>query len=139
MPPRDEMPTIGVLSPLVSGFYFGGILDGVAHAAADAGFTTVAFQCLPAGVNATDHHNQPDDQLRPGLAQLSGFVSIVHGASDATLRAIQAAGKPLVLVSHEAEGVTVPDRRARQHPRRTGGGPAPDRPRAHAHRVRRGG
>ena len=33
----DTPPTIGVLSPFVSGFYFGGVIRGVANAAAEAG------------------------------------------------------------------------------------------------------
>ena len=57
MAPRGELPAIGVLSPLLGGFYFGGILDGVAHAAAESGYATVAFQCLPAGVTAEEQHN----------------------------------------------------------------------------------
>ncbi|MDX6206263.1 MAG: hypothetical protein QOF39_2320 [Frankiales bacterium] len=103
------VPAIGVLSPLVSGFYFGGILDGIAGAAAEAGFTTLAFQCLPAGVTAADHHNAPQELMRPvGWAKVAGFISIVQAASDASLRTIQASGTPVVLVSHEVEGLSCP-------------------------------
>ena len=103
------VPTIGVLSPLVSGFYFGGILDGIARAAAEAGHTTIAFQCLPAGVSAADHHNYPEDLMRPvGWSAVDGFISIVNAASNASLRSIQASGRPLVLVSHEADGIACP-------------------------------
>ena len=96
MPARGAVPTIGVLSPLVSGFYFGGILDGVARAAAEAGYTTIAFQCLPAGVTvAADHHKFPEDLMRPvGWSKVAGFISVVHAASDASLQAIHRRGTP---------------------------------------------
>ena len=107
--PQSQIPTIGVLSPLVSGFYFGGILDGIAKAASGAGFTTVAFQCQHAGVNTPNHLNPPAHTMRPvGWAHLAGFISIVEAVSDSSLELVLADGKPLVLVSHEPAGVDAP-------------------------------
>ncbi|MDX6221144.1 MAG: hypothetical protein QOD91_198, partial [Frankiales bacterium] len=73
------------------------------------GFTTIAFQCLPAGVTAADHHNVPYETMRPvGWSHVSGFVAVVHAVTDSSLAAIVDAGKPLVLVSHETTAVESP-------------------------------
>ncbi|BEP15217.1 hypothetical protein acdb102_35280 [Acidothermaceae bacterium B102] len=105
----EAVPAIGVLSPLVSGFYFGGILDGVARAAQEAGYATVAFQCLPAGVTVADAHVPQRGVMRPvGWSQIAGFVSIVHAANDRSLLALRDEGKPLVVVSHEVAGLSCP-------------------------------
>ena len=109
MPSGGDVPSIGVLLPLVSGFYFGGILEGIGRGAAAAGFTTVAFQCLPAGVTVADHHNAPAGLIQPvGWNHLRGFISIVHAATSESLAAIVAAGKPVVLVSQEDATLDAP-------------------------------
>ena len=105
----EAVPAIGVLSPLVSGFYFGGLLDGIARAAQAAGYATVAFQCLPAGVTVADPHVPQRGVMRPvGWSQIAGFISIVHAANDQSLLALRDEGKPLVLVSHEVAGLSAP-------------------------------
>ena len=43
--------TIGVLSPVVGGFYFGALIAGVARAARAAGHRVVAVQTYPAGLD----------------------------------------------------------------------------------------
>ena len=49
--------TIGVLSPVVGGFYFGGLIAGVSRAARTSGHRVVAVQTYPAGL---DRERYPD-------------------------------------------------------------------------------
>ena len=44
---------VGVLSPFLGGWYFGGVLEGIARTAADAGAAVVAMQTLDAGTDVT--------------------------------------------------------------------------------------
>ncbi|MCU1675380.1 MAG: hypothetical protein JWM93_138 [Frankiales bacterium] len=103
-----EMQSIGVLSPLGSGFYFGGVINGIRARAAAAGFATVAFQSQAAGADAA-RDSQQWPLIRPvGWSHVAGFVSIIAAASDASLQSVLDAGKPLVLVSHHVPSLDVP-------------------------------
>ncbi len=103
-----KLRAIGVLSPYGSGFYFGGVINGIRARAAADGYATVAFQSQPAGSDAP-----PDSQLWPpirpiGWDHVTGFVSIIASASDASLHSIIDAGKPVVLVSHQVPTLPAP-------------------------------
>ncbi len=54
-----DRPTIAVLSPLVGGFYFGGVLSGIADEAARVGARVVAVQTLDAGRTHAEHMHAP--------------------------------------------------------------------------------
>jgi diguanylate cyclase (GGDEF)-like protein/PAS domain S-box-containing protein len=104
----DAPPTIGVLSPFVSGFYFGGIIRGVAGAVGEAGARLVAIQTSDPGVVYSD---RPDTSPHPhaaAWAHLAGCIVVIDAATPAYLEAIRTSGKPVVLISKQIPGVACP-------------------------------
>jgi diguanylate cyclase (GGDEF)-like protein len=104
--------TLGVLSPFLGGWYYGGILSGVAAAASDADATVVAIQTLDAGTDQIEVRDPPELGYPLGWAHIAGFVVVTNAASVKYLSAIQDAGKPVVLVSHEFDELELPQVRA---------------------------
>jgi diguanylate cyclase (GGDEF)-like protein len=107
--------TLGVLAPFLGGWYFGGILDGIARAAADAGGNVIAFQTLDAGTDTVEVTQPPDPDSRVAWDLVSGFIVVINAVSARYLATIEAAGKPVVVISHQYPGlaapVVVPDNR----------------------------
>jgi len=104
----DTPPTIGVLSPFVSGFYFGGVIRGVANAAAEAGARLLAIQTSDPGVVYSE---RPDIAPHPHAAawgHLAGCIVVIDGATPTYLDAIRRSGKPVVLISKQLDGVVCP-------------------------------
>jgi len=100
--------SIGVLSPLGTGFYFGGVINGVRAAAAAANYRTLTFQSVPAGVDESARWD-PGALVRPvGWSRVAGFISIVNAVSHESLRSIVDAGTPLVVVSLDVGGLGCP-------------------------------
>ncbi|GFJ95311.1 hypothetical protein Prum_089530 [Phytohabitans rumicis] len=108
--------TVGVLTPLLSGHYFGGLLRGIARATAAVDGHVVAVQTFDPGVDEITYLNLSD--FRPPIAwrHAAGFVVILNSADQQYLEALRAAGKPVVMVSQEVPGfecpVVVPDNRS---------------------------
>lgn len=106
---------IGVLAPLLGGEYFGALISGIGAVAAEGGADLLAIQTTDA---RHDHDHQADGNFaaRVGWQHIEGFVAIVDAVSPGYLAAIRAAGKPVVLISHEVAGfecpVVVPDNRS---------------------------
>ncbi|MCU1676959.1 MAG: hypothetical protein JWM93_1717 [Frankiales bacterium] len=92
-------PTIGVLTKLVGGSYFGGILTGIVHSAKEAGGRVVAIQTLDSGL--TDEETLRTPSFGYPLADAHVDAWIVVGTSVATRHVdfLKSAGKPLALVS----------------------------------------
>ncbi|HEY0869976.1 MAG TPA: diguanylate cyclase, partial [Acidothermaceae bacterium] len=104
----ETSPTIGVLSPFVSGFYFGGIIRGVAGAVGEAGARLVAIQTSDPGVVYSE---RPDASPHPHAAaweHLAGCIVVIDAATPAYLEAIRHSGKPVVLISKLIPGVICP-------------------------------
>jgi len=95
------MAVLGVLSPFLGGWYFGGVLEGIARAAADAGAAVVAVQTLDAGTDQLELTEPPHPPYPLAWDHAAGFVVIVNAASPKYLHEIQATGRPVVVVSHE--------------------------------------
>ncbi|MCO8273862.1 GGDEF domain-containing protein [Actinoplanes sp. TRM 88003] len=95
------MAVLGVLSPFLGGWYFGGLLEGIARAAADADATVVAVQTLDAGTDQQELTEAPHPPYPLAWDHAAGFVVIVNAASAKYLQEIQASGRPVVVVSHE--------------------------------------
>ena len=55
-------PTVAVLSPVTGGFYFGGILSGIAREVAAVGGQVVPLQTLDAGRSGTRRWARPTSQ-----------------------------------------------------------------------------
>lgn len=101
--------TIGVLSPLLSGAFFGMVLQGAAEQAAVLGGRVVAIQAR----HAHGDSRYPWRSEMPGPAlgrdRLDAYVSVLAAADDAYLGELVAAGKPVVLVNHHVDGCQYPE------------------------------
>src|SRR5688500_4165299 len=99
--------TLGVLTPFLGGWYFGGLLRGIARSAAVEGATLVAVQTQDAGTDQTEV--EPSDLAYPVAWQrVAGFVVIINAVRPSYLAAIQDTGKPVVIVSHEVPELDCP-------------------------------
>ncbi|MDQ1681369.1 MAG: hypothetical protein QOI42_2228, partial [Frankiaceae bacterium] len=105
---RPQGPTIGVLTPLAGGHYFGTLLCGVARSAAQAGGHAVAIQTLEAGLAGMENVATPDYRLPVADGTIDGYVVVLNAASPDYLRELQDRGKPVVVVSHEVPGLVAP-------------------------------
>lgn len=92
---------LGVLSPFLGGWYFGGVIEGIAQVAAHAGAAVVAVQTLDAGTDQLELVDPPHPPHPLAWDHAAGFVVIVNAASAKYLHEIQATGRPVVVVSHE--------------------------------------
>jgi diguanylate cyclase (GGDEF)-like protein len=112
----DESLTIGVLSPLVAGSYFGGILEGVARAAAKAGGRVIAMQTFDTGMDEAVYLCSSTFTHPVGWERMSGFVVVLNAANREYVAAVRETGKPVILVSQSFPGlecpVVSPDNRA---------------------------
>jgi diguanylate cyclase (GGDEF)-like protein/PAS domain S-box-containing protein len=101
-------PTIGVLTPLAGGFYYGGVLTGIAGRVATAGGRMIAIQTLDAGHINGDFDKSPPFDSQLAWDHIEGFVVIVNAVSDSYLAQIRRAGKPIAMVSNEVLDVPCP-------------------------------
>jgi len=103
-------PTVGVLTAVTGGFYFGRLLTGLGRATASAGGRTIAIQT----VEATRHRGEEMSlcpapySRRVGWDLIDAFVAISTSADEEYLRQIRATGKPLVLVSLDGDAMSCP-------------------------------
>jgi PAS domain S-box-containing protein len=111
--PATVRRTIGVLSPVVGGFYFGAVIAGVARAARGVGHRVVAVQTYPAGL---DRERYPEESVLDtpvALGAVDGLVVIGKALSPERLAAVREWGVPVVLISedpaHPDDPVVVPD------------------------------
>ncbi|MDQ1710407.1 MAG: hypothetical protein QOG49_1792, partial [Frankiaceae bacterium] len=96
-------PTVGVLSPLVGGFYFGGVLSGINAAARARDGTVLAVQTFDAGVEHTDYHRPPRFTERIGWAHFDGVIVVVNAVDPDDLAMLVDSGKPIVMVSNDLD------------------------------------
>jgi diguanylate cyclase (GGDEF)-like protein/PAS domain S-box-containing protein len=104
---RSARWTVGFLSPLVHGYYFGGLLAGVVDTAARSAGRVVAVQTLDAGMRVTASDKIP---FSPPLGSeyLDAYVVVQDAVPDDYLRELHRAGKPIVLITHEVPGLPLP-------------------------------
>ncbi|MEV4512328.1 GGDEF domain-containing protein [Dactylosporangium sp. NPDC049525] len=95
-------PVVGVLSPFVGGAYYGTILAGISAAAATAGSRTVAVQTLDAAADMAVNGGTPTFTAPVAWDHIDGFVVLADAITDAYLERLRAAGKPVVLLGHNA-------------------------------------
>jgi len=100
--------TLGVLSPFVGGWYFGGLLRGIARSAAREGAAVVALQTLDAGMEQIEIREDPDPKHPVAWGHAAGFIVIINAVNHEYIASIQAAGKPVVKISHDVPGVDCP-------------------------------
>ena len=94
-----DRPTIGVLTPLIGGFYYANILSGVQRTARRRGARVVAFQT--SGMDMV----WPEEQGTLPLAwdRIDGFLGINNHEGRAYYDRVLEAGKPLVTLSARME------------------------------------
>lgn len=91
--------TIGILSSLVAGPYFGGLISAVAAAVARAGGHAVALQ-TQRGDWRDRHHHGPARAWPVAWEAADGFVALMDSADPDLLARVRSAGRPVVNLSH---------------------------------------
>ncbi|WP_125772864.1 substrate-binding domain-containing protein [Antribacter gilvus] len=100
--------TVGVLSPVVGGHYFGRMLAGIARAVRADGHRVIAVQTYPADLEREQFPERPPQGVQVGLDMVDGLIVITSAVDGDTLARLQGRGTPLVLVSERADGITAP-------------------------------
>jgi diguanylate cyclase (GGDEF)-like protein/PAS domain S-box-containing protein len=101
-------PTIGVLAPFVSGFYFGAVIRGIAGAATEAGARVVAIQTFDPSRSYMEGIDYVSTLHVASWAHLDACVVVLDGASPTYVDAIKRSGKPVVTISKTLDGVECP-------------------------------
>ncbi len=97
---KNRERTIGVLAPLVRGYYFGTVLAGITEVTSAAGYRVVAIQTSdPRRENAEGFHPSVGVEY-PGSDYIDGYLTILNAISDGDLERLVADGKPVVTISH---------------------------------------
>ncbi len=98
---------IGVVSPLVGGFYFGSLVAGVTRAAARAGMRVVAVQTFPGRLAREKHRSTALPGDRGGLGVMAGVVVVTEALDRDRLERL-AAERPVVLIGTDDAPAGVP-------------------------------
>lgn len=91
--------TIGILSPLLSNRYFGQLVRGVQDAAQRSGARVLAIQTRDAWALFGEYGRSRSFTHRLAWEHVDGWVVILDAVAPEYLRALHAAGKPLVSIS----------------------------------------
>jgi hypothetical protein len=70
----------------------------------------IAIQTLDAGCEHADERPERPFDSVVGGTHIDGYINVLKAADSARLEAIQAAGKPVVMVSNDVPGLRCPDR-----------------------------
>lgn len=100
--------TIGVLSPVVGGFYFGALIAGISRAARRAGHSVVAVQTYPAGLDRERYPDEPLLEVPVALDAVDGIIVIVKAVRHDRLASVQEWGRPVVMISEDQTSVPTP-------------------------------
>lgn len=102
--------TIGVVSPVLGGYYFGRALAGAARVLRAGRHRVVALQTYPADLDRAEFPAAPRRRTLVGGSRCDGLIVVTSALEDDTLREIHDAGTPLVLVGvRPVEGVSAPN------------------------------
>lgn len=104
----EDSLLLGVLTPVDGGFYFGGLLSGVARVAAAEGCRVIAVQTWPAALDRGEERDPPPFDLPVAARDIDGYIAITTAVSRGYLEALRTAGHPVVLLSGEIEGFEAP-------------------------------
>lgn len=99
---------IGVLSPVVGGYYFGRVLAGIARTVRPEGHRVVAVQTYPADLERAQFPDRPPGTAAVSLGRLDGVIVITSAVDEATLLRIEGDGTPVVLVSERTTSIDAP-------------------------------
>ena len=102
-----EGPTIGILAPLMTGWYYGSLISAVNQAVSAAGGRLVAIST--AAFSSGYHREQVIERLpHLGWERIDGFITIADAVSLHYLESLSDAGKPVVALGHEEPGFEYP-------------------------------
>ncbi|HET9058541.1 MAG TPA: diguanylate cyclase [Acidimicrobiales bacterium] len=104
----DRPLTIGVISPLLAGAYFGEILKGVSSWVTRSGGRTVAVQTLEASLG-DKYAGVPPFASRVAWDHLDGLLVVVRATTDEFLAEVRSKGMPVVTVSHHVPRLHCPE------------------------------
>jgi DNA-binding LacI/PurR family transcriptional regulator len=108
IPTRGPM-TVGVVSPVLGGYYFGRALAGAARVLRAGRHRVVAVQTYPADLDRAEFPATPRRRTVVGTSRFDGLIVVTTALDDAALRRIDQAGTPLVLVgAGPVDGVAAP-------------------------------
>ncbi|WP_418277411.1 substrate-binding domain-containing protein [Isoptericola jiangsuensis] len=105
---RGEPLTIGVLCPVVGGYYFGRMLAGMARVLRAEGHRLVAVQTYPADLDRDEFPVPPFRRQAPGLGAFDGLIAVTTAVGDDDLRRLDASDLPLVALGVAAERLRAP-------------------------------
>lgn len=102
-----EGPTIGILSPLMTGYYYGSLVSSVNRVVSAAGGRLVA---VSTAAFASGHHRGRLIEHLPHLGwdHIDGFVTLADAVTLDHLEALRAAGKPVVALGDQKPGFNYP-------------------------------
>lgn len=104
----DETATIGVLSPVTGGFYYGRVLAGINSELRSIGGRIVFIQTLDAGISSDEVVAAPDFSKPIAWDHLDGVISIATGTRRPYLERLLQRNIPVVVASDVIEGLDVP-------------------------------
>ena len=97
-------PTVAVLSPVTGGFYFGGILTGIAREVAASGGRVVLLQTLDAGRSGDEALGAPDFSTPSAMDHVDGVIALAASVRRPFLEDLRARGLAVVTAGHQVEG-----------------------------------
>ena len=102
-----EGPTIGILSPLMAGYYYGSLISAVNQAVSAAGgrLTAISTAAFSSGYH---REHVIEDLPHLGWDRIDGFVTIANAISLEYLEKLRDAGKPVVALGHAEAGFSYP-------------------------------
>jgi diguanylate cyclase (GGDEF)-like protein len=104
----NEMTTIGVLSPVTGGLYYGRVLAGINRELDSIAGRIVFIQTLDAGISSDEVVAAPDFRKPIAWDHLDGVISIATGTQRHYLEQLLERGIPVVVASDVVEGLDVP-------------------------------
>lgn len=99
---------VAVVSPLLGGFYYGGLLTGVADVCHRAGWPVIGLQTFEPGLPDAAYQGTTGCGSPVAWDGLSGLVVIHNAANDRMCRAISERGLPVVTIGREYPGLDAP-------------------------------
>ena len=104
----NKKTTIGVLSPVTGGFYYGRVLAGINRELRSIDGRIVFIQTLDAGISSDEVVAAPDFRKPIAWDHLDGVISIATGTRRGYFEQLLERGIPVVLASDVIEGLDVP-------------------------------
>ncbi|MFC7531500.1 EAL domain-containing protein [Actinoplanes sp. GCM10030250] len=100
--------TLGVLTPFIGGWYFGGLLSGITRVTNRNDAAMVAVHTLDAGTEQGEVTDPPSTGNHIATDHADGFIVIINAARADYLAQLRDSGTPVVTLSHDYPGLGCP-------------------------------